>query len=493
MELTLDLSSVEDYQTFLAIKRLPLYSFCGRSAWFPDEYAQVVGVVGYAAGSEIEYEPSPFLFDYQRDITRLALRKRKFAIFADCGLGKSLCYLEYVRTIAPLLKRQCRGALIMSPLMVIQQTVDEANRWYGERLPIDVVSASDLPSWLKSCGGKVGITNYESLRGDCERGQLGCLIVDESSILKSHYGKYGQELIRLGKGLPFKLCGTGTPAPNDRIEYANHAVFLDQFPTVNSFLAKYFINRGQTNERWEIKPHALKPFYLSVSHWSIVLTNPASYGWKDNCESIPPIRVHIHDVDMTGEQRRAVSKATGGLFAVKAGGITKRSTLSKIAKGLDGSATVKYEFIRHLVDSWPDQSTIIWCWYNDEQDRLAAMFPDAVSIDGRTPHSRRMELIDDFKSRRTRILISKPQVLGFGLNLQVATKQVFSSLIDSYEKYYQAVKRSNRYGSTVPLDVHIPVLDVELPMVENVLRKAAMVQRDAEEQESIFRQHGVRI
>ena len=489
MEITLNSRSLEDYQKFLAVKRLPVYQVTGHSMWFPDEYASHVGFARKHIES-VEYTPSPFLFDYQRDISRLALEKRRFAIFADCGLGKTLIYFEYLRAVMPQLTLAGKGALILSPLMVVEQTLGESTRWYGDSLQIEQVTAHDLPSWLQSCAGKIGICNYDALKADVDRGQLGCLILDESSVLKSHYGKYGQQCIELGKGLEWKLAGTGTPAPNDRIEYANHAVFLDQHPTVNSFLARYFINRGQTNERWELKAHALQPFYRSLSHWSIFLANPATYGWKDNCESIPPIHVHIHEVDMTQDQHKAVYKATGGLFAANAGGITSRAKFSRIAKGLNGEATNKYEYIHGLIESWPDESTIIWCWYNDEQDRLAREFPEAASIQGSTPHAKRLELIEDFKSGRRKIMISKPKVLGFGLNLQVATRQVFSSLIDSYEQYYQAVKRSNRYGSTKPLNVHIPVVDVERPMVENVLRKVRMVQKDTEEQERIFKAYG---
>lgn len=487
VEIDLDLNTIDSYRAFLAVKRLPVYGFRGRRAWFPDEYATQLGM-SVTPGATFDYEPSSFLFDYQRDIARLCLHKRRFALFLDCGLGKTIVYFEYARTLIKQIPN--RGVLIVSPLMVVEQTIQEHARWYPDDTPIERIDSSRLQQWLNGCAGKIGIVNYEAFRSDLERGQVGALILDESSILKSHYGKYGQSLIQLGKGLEWKLAGTATPAPNDQIEYANHAVFLDHFPTVNSFLAKYFVNRGQTGERWELRPHAIEAFYRGLSHWSLFMSNPATYGWKDNCESLPPINVHIHDIEMTDEQNAAVRKATGGFFAVKAGGITTRSTFSKIAKGLDGSETMKFSFIRELVESWPDESTIIWCWYNEEQAELERTFPEAASIEGATPHAKRLELIDDFKARRRSVLISKPQVLGFGLNLQVATRQVFSSLIDSYEKYYQAVKRSNRYGSTRPLNVHIPILDVERPMAENVLRKARMVQHDTETQEEIFKRYG---
>ena len=275
-----------------------------------------------------------------------------------------------------------------------------------------------------------------------------------------------------------------------RPNFRRAAVFLDAFPTVNAFLARFFVNRGQTQERWEIKPHAIGPFYRALSHWSIFLTNPATYGWKDNAESVPPIHVHIDDVELTREQQDLAYAGNGTLFAMDPGGITSRSVLGQIAKGNHKGRKVdslKPAHIKRLVDSWPDESTIIWCMYNAEQEGLEALFPDAASITGSTPLERRLDLIRDFQEGRRKVLISKPKILGFGLNLQVATRQVFSGLQDSYESFYQAVKRSNRYGSTRPLNVHIPVTDIERPMIETVLKKAKRVQEDTEVQESLFK------
>ncbi len=489
MRLVFNPADVKSYRQFLAVKRLPIYSIQGREAWFPDEYASLVGL-GQATLPNVSFDPSPFLFDYQRDIARIAVRKRKFAVFADCGLGKTLIFMEFARVAQSDLGNR-QGTLIVSPLMVVPQTIAEAQRFYGDTLPIEQVAAKDLPKWLASCGGKIGITNYDALTDAVQsRGQLGALILDESSMLKSHYGKWGQKCLELGAGLEWKLSGTGTPAPNDRIEYANQAVFLDAFPTVNSFLAKFFVNRGQTAERWEIKPHAIKSFYRALSHWCIFLNSPATYGWKDNADPLPPIHIHDHHVDLTAEQVAAIGTETGKLFATDLGGITSRSTMGSLAKGKfrgKAIATNKPRAIRELVDSWPDESTIIWCKYNHEQESLEKEFPEAASISGSTKLAKRIELIDEFKAGKRRQLISKPKVLGFGLNLQVATRHVLSGLEDSYEAFYQCIKRSNRYGSTKPLNVHIPVTDVERPMIETVLRKADRVQADTEEQEALFR------
>lgn len=487
MILTLDANSVHDYETFLRVKSLPQYRIQGRDVWFPDEYAERIGARSVVESQSCEPDLPNGMFDYQRDVTLAAIRKRKYAVFADCGLGKTLIMLAFAKHANRVLQGQ-RGVLIVSPLMVIPQTLEEAAKWFPD-MPIERIAAKDLPKWTES-GRGIGITNYDAMNDAVTQGNLGALLLDESSMLKSHYGKWGQKCLELGRGLEWKLCLTGTPAPNDRIEYANHAVFLDHFPTVNSFLARFFVNRGQTDNRWELKPHAMHPFYRALSHWCIFLTNPATYGWKDNCGTVPPINVHVDHVDLTPEQTSLLRSLTGQLGAFDLGGIASRSVMGQIAKGNyrgESVPTNKFTAIKSLVDSWPDESTIIWCHFNDEQSRVAELFPDAANIDGSTPNEKRQELVADFKAGRRKVLISKPRILGFGLNLQVATRQVFSGLQDSYEEYYQAVKRSNRIGSTRPLNVHIPVTEIERPMIDTVLRKAGMVQRDTEEQERIFK------
>lgn len=481
MRIDFNTRSAESYRLFLKVRRCPIYQFKGTSAVVPDEYAKTLGLNPKRKKS-VEYNPIDGLFDYQQAITATAIAKRKYAIFADCGLGKTMMILEFARQAADATRGKI---LIVSPLMVCNQTVDEAAKWYGEQCGIKRIRAAELQDWLNTPGEAIAVTNYEAIREGLTPGKLTGLILDESSMLKSHYGAWGTRLIELGRGLEWKLCATGTPAPNDRIEFANHAVFLDRAKTVNEFLASYFINRGETQNRWELKPHALKPFYRSLADWSIFLTNPATYGWKDNVGVTPPIHIHIDHIDLTDAQRKAAQKQTGALITNQVGGIGDRGKLSRIAKGGD---SLKPEFIRNQVASWPDESTIIWCHYNDEQESMERMFPDAVSISGDTPEDKRQKGIDAFKRGDVRVLISKPKILGFGLNLQVCTRQIFSGLKDSYEEFYQAVKRSNRIGSTRPLNVHIPVTELEVPFVDNVLRKAGRVQSDTEQQEQLFKE-----
>lgn len=489
MNITLDPSSVSDYLTFLRVKSLPRYNVVGHTVSFPDEYASKIGVTPPAVERNVEYFPASFLFDYQRDISRMAIAKKKFCVFADCGLGKQNIIFEFSKNAHAI---TAKPVLIVCPLMVVGQALAEDEKFYGNNLPIQPIKASQLREWLAT-GNGIGMTNYEAIDEELDASRLGGLVLDESSMLKSHYGAWGTRLIEMGRGIEYKLCASATPAPNDRIEYANHAVFMDAFPNVNSFLARFFVNRGQTSERWELKKHALENFYRALSHWCIFLNNPATYGWKDNCGTLPPINIHKHEIPLTSAQRDAFQSIDGELFCSGAGGIGQRGKIARIGKGFHEGKTIdsnKTRYIVDLIDGWnKKESTLVWCKYNQEQDTLHDALAGSGNIAGPTPQDERERIIAGFKAGDIRTMISKAKILGFGLNLQRCTRMVFSSMQDSYEDYYQCIKRANRYGSTLPLNVHIPFTELEAPMIDNVLRKAERVAFDAAEQERIFREY----
>jgi hypothetical protein len=493
VRLYLDPNSIDSYRLFLRIKGLPRYRIVGRVAHFPSEYARLLGLEEPNVNGLPPYEPIAGLFDYQADISRLSIHKQKFGVFVDPGYGKTLIQAEFARYAASVLPpEQC--FLMMAPLNVVRQTVEEEiPRFYGDSLKVERIPSNALQDWLLNGKSRIGITNYEALKKVMKAGRLGGLACDEMSFAKDAYGAYATRLTDLGRGLRWKMALTGTPAPNDRVEYAGYAVFLDAFPNVNAFYARFFVNRGETNERWEMKAHAVNAFYRSLSDWCIFMTNPATYGWKDNVGTIPPIKVTIHDVEMTEEQNRRAMAESKTLFPEFLGGITSRSTMGQLAKGRHNGediGTNKPAFIRKLVDSWPGEQTIVWCRYDAEQETIKRQFPEAVSLDGKTPFDKREELIRRFLNRESPTLISKPSILGYGRNMQVCTQMVFSSIEDSYEQYKQCVKRANRVGSTRPLHVHLPVTPVERPMMENVLRKAARIQEETEIQEHLFRENG---
>lgn len=491
MRLEFDPTSMKSYQEFVRLKSIPKYEWKGMIAEVPEEYAFMFDRLSIEKDT-VPYSPSDFLFDYQAAIAKIAIRKKRFSVFAQPGLGKTAIMLEVARHAMRCLPKH-KSVMIVSPLMVVDQTIEESIRFYGEseRTPV-YVPANRLQSWMNDHGGnRIGITNYEGITEELRVGNVGSINCDESSTFKNGSGAWANRIIKLGKGIEWKTCYTGTPAPNDQIEYANHAVFMDHKRTINEFLASYFINRGQTSERWELKKHALDRFYADLSHWCIFLSDPAVYGWKDNCGTLPPIHVHIDRVDLTAEQNALAQKLTGNLFTSNIGGIGMRGKLSQISKGKGGIATNKTAFIQDLVNSWPNESTIIWVKYNEEQAAMQKAFPDAMSIDGDTPHETRMKFIADFKSRKRKKLISKAKILGLGLNLQVATRHVFSGLSDSYEEWVQCLKRSNRIGSTEDLHAHVPVTELEEPMLANVLRKANRVNEEMRDQELRFKASGI--
>ena len=189
------------------------------------------------------------LFDFQRYIVRTALKKGKYAIFADCGLGKTLMQLEWSRHVAD---HTGRPVLVLAPLAVTGQTIEEGAKFgiHAERIQSDVF------------GPHIYVTNYENLDNvDCS--QFSGVVLDESSILKNFTGKRRNQIIDSFSNTPFKLACTATPSPNDHMELGNHAEFLNVMNR-NEMLAMFFVHDGGETSKWRLKGHAQDEFWRFV-------------------------------------------------------------------------------------------------------------------------------------------------------------------------------------------------------------------------------------
>ncbi len=437
------------------------------------------------------------LFDYQRHIVESALSAQRYAVWADTGLGKTSIFLEWGRQVM----RQSDGkVLILSPLQVIEQTRAEAQRWYGNGLRVERISTrEDLAQWCTEPDPAMGITNYEKMIPGVlpELRSLAGLVADESSILKTGGGVIKWNLIKSARGIKYKLSCTATPAPNDTMEFASQAAFLEKLRTEADILWTYFTRdkRGA----WRVKPHAREAFYGFMAAWSIYLRDPARYGWKDILASLPPAQYIEHEVPMTSEQRKLMwqlrSAAGSGLFGSKRTGVKERAKLSQLAKGFlyeDGRVaridSLKPAKVAELVTEEVEagRAVLVWTVFDEESrilaERLSGIGP--AVLEGSMSAETRQKAIDAFRSGDAPVLITKAQLAGYGLNFQHCRAMVFSGFDDSFERMYQAVRRAYRFGQTETVRVHIPVVpELEGMIFENVQAKQARFERDAAEQE----------
>lgn len=379
------------------------------------------------------------LFEWQRAIVRWALRKGRAAIFADCGLGKTFMQLSWAQAIDG-------RVLICAPLCVAEQTVTE-----GAKLGVDVHYAKDRNDAGEA---RITITNYERLDG-FDPDDYAAVVLDESSILKSFDGKTRSKLIAMFGRTKHRLCCTATPSPNDIAELANHAEFLGLM-TRSEFLATWFVHDDQG---WRMKGHAVQPFYRWMASWAVAMRKPSDIGYDDAGFELPPLRIHETIVEGSGDGESLFPelglKGIGGRLAARKGSLEARV-----------DATV------NLVDEW-GASWLVWCGLNTESEALARVLPNSIEISGSDSHVEKIAGLQAFLSGETRTLITKPKIAGFGLNLQHCSKMAFVGLSDSYEAYYQCIRRCWRFGQQKPVDVHIVVSDAERGIVENVRQKEA--------------------
>lgn len=405
----------DDYQTFLANKR--------RSH--------------VATGLDETPALSPHLFPWQAAVVGWALRKGRACLFEECGLGKTIQQLEWARHVPG-------DVLIVTPLAVAHQTEREARR-FG----LDGRVSAD-----GSLMGKVTITNYERLH-KFDLAALGGLVLDESSILKSQDGSTRNDIMDRATAIPFRLACTATPAPNDHVELGNHAEFVGAM-TRAEMLATFFTHDGGDTSKWRLKGHARDDFWKWVATWAMMIRSPADIGFEDNGYRLPELRIHRHVVK-TG------IKSEGELFVTQANGLAeqrqaRRATLSDRVKVCADIANAPGQWL-------------VWCELNDEGDALTEAIDGAQQVAGRHDDDTKSTVMNGFTDGGVRVLVSKPSIAGFGMNWQHASQMAFVGLSNSWEQYYQAVRREWRFGQVNPVDVHIVATDVEMSVLDNIERK----------------------
>jgi len=396
------------------------------------------------------------LFPHQADITRWALRRGRAAIFAGTGLGKTLMELAWADSVA---KHTGLPVLILAPLAVAHQHVREADK-FG--------IAAKLARTQSDVMDGIAVTNYAKIE-HFDLSRFGGVVLDESSILKSHDGKSRSRLIEECRTIPFRLAATATPAPNDFMELGNHAEFLGAM-TYTEMLAMFFVHDGGETQKWRIKGHAESAFWKWMASWSVMLRKPSDLGYPNDGYDLPPLRTQQH----TAAVEYTASLDAGTLFPIEARTMQERIGARRT------SVAERVEIAARIVAEKPGVPWVLWCQLNAESEALAKAIPGAVEIRGSDDDEEKEHRLAAFAEGRTRVLISKPSITGYGVNWQHCADTVFVGLNDSFEQVFQAVRRFWRFGQTKPVTAHFIASELEGAVVANLRRKEADAERMAE-------------
>lgn len=417
-----------DYITFLDSKRIT---------------AQPVG-----------FDPGPLhasMFDYQRDVTRWAIKRGRAALFQDCGLGKTFEQIEWARSV----HEHTRGVvLILAPLAVAEQTIDEGAR-FGICIRL-AESAKDIH------GPGIYITNYEKLHKF--NPDIAGLVLDESSILKSFTGSTRKSLVEFAATIPYRLACTATPSPNDYTELGNHAEFLG-IMSMAEMLATFFVHDGGETSKWRLKGHAERDYWKWLATWSVCQRKPSDLGYSDEGFELPELVMHEIILD--------AGPAEGMLFAREAQSLQERRAARR--GGLNARIEACSEIVNESKESW-----LIWCGLNDESSLLKSSIKTAVEVRGSDKENHRRDALIGFTKGKYRDMVSKVSIAGFGMNWQHCHNVAFAGLSDSYEAFYQAIRRCWRFGQKETVHVWIFLASTELAVLRNIKRKQEEADKMAE-------------
>ena len=383
------------------------------------------------------------LFDYQKDLVFWALKQGKSAIFADTGLGKTFMQLEWARNVFEYTKKP---VLILAPLAVSQQTITEA-----KKINIDIKYCKSQSDVING----INITNYERLE-NFNSDEFMAIILDESSILKSFTGKYRQLIIDNFKYTPYKLACSATPAPNDYMELGNHSEFLNQM-TRTEMLSMFFYHDGGDTSKWRLKGHAVDRFWEWVSSWASIVKNPNDLGYDGLKHKLPKLNE---------EEVIVYTKNNSNyLFAMPA------STLDERRQARKDSLELRCKKATEIVNNNSNKQWLIWCDLNDEANLMHKLIKDSINVQGSDSPEIKAENLLAFGKNEIKYLITKPKIASYGMNWQTCHNMIFLGISDSFESYYQSVRRCYRFGQKESVNVYIITSDRETNVLKNIQRK----------------------
>ena len=395
------------------------------------------------AGLDGHVDLSPYCKDFQSFIIRKKLKRGRGAIFADCGMGKTIMQLEWARVVADYTKKP---VLILAPLAVSQQTCGEGRK-FGVQVSIVAKQGDVSPSgtW---------ITNYQKMH-HFDMSQFGGVVLDESSSIKAFDGYTAKTLIDSCQVVPFRLACSATPAPNDFMEIGQQAEFLG-VQSRTGMLATYFNHDGGETSKWKLKGHAVKAFWKWVASWAVMCNKPSDLGFSDEGYVLPKLHRHIHTVDTHAQE--------GRLFAVEAESLSERRESRRM------SISERVRRMAELVNADKEQ-WLVWGDLNDECDSAEDAIPDSVQVAGADTEANKESRMLGFSAGVHRVLVSKAKIAGWGMNWQNCANIVFLGQSDSWESTYQAERRCWRFGQKREVHSHTFVTDRDGAVMRNIERK----------------------
>ena len=397
----------------------------------------------------IQYDLSPFLYKYQKDVVNKALNYNGYGLFLDTGCGKTLSGLEIAKHLGK--------TLVLCPLSVIETAwIDDCHKFYPE-LKITNCHGSSKKNRIEKLheDSDIYVMNYDSfkiVKNELLKMEFQCMIVDESSIMKNMKSQITSDILSMTDHIQRRFVLSGTPTPNHNSEIFPQMKFVNSDIFGNNFLgfqATYFHQDLENPHCWYQTQEDKDKFYNRLADGCVFLK-------KEDCVDLPEKVFEIRKFNLLNTQRTYYDNILQDIrdninswskFEFTAKLMKLREIVSGFVINKDSTIT---DFVsgkdRVLEETFVEignKPIIVWCQFIHEADKLADKF-GGISLTSKTKN--RDDIIRKFKNNEIDLLFTHPQILGKGLTFTNCNYNIYYSLSFSYEEFKQSQDRIHRIG-----------------------------------------------
>lgn len=416
----------------------------------------------------IDFKP----YDYQAYAIDKIIDNKRFGLFLDMGLGKTVSTLTAIDELK-YNYLDVDKVLVIAPKRVAQDTwAQEVDKW-THLTHLDVSLVLGTPKQREQALEKnadIYVTNKENTKWICDRYKkdwpFDMVVIDELSTFKNSDSQRFK-ILKKKRPLFERFVGlTGTPAPKNIMDLWAQLYLIDGGERLGKFKThfrqKYFYPTHQISDNvfnWELKDGSKDEIYSKISDVTVSMESKDYLEMPERIDTVKEAKLSKKERALYNdlEQNMVIENDIDDekdIVALNSASLSNK--LLQMSNGAvyadDGSIThihdKKLEMLDEIIEESQGQPILVMYNYKHDKERLLERYSFAETLDSE-------DYMERWNNGEIQMLITHPASAGHGLNLQYGGSiMVWFGLTWNLEYYEQANARLYRQGQKQTTVIH---------------------------------------